>query len=71
MYNGNNLFPSDCAVQMVLDIFIFFYPLNDSLKSPNPVCIACKPKYKATFSTSNAKNLAYRYVVSCDFINNC
>ena len=50
---------------------MLYYPENDSQTTPNPVCIACKPKFKPTYSGQNAKSVDYSYVLSCDSIPNC
>lgn len=47
------------------------YQANDNSRNPNPVCIACKPKYKPTFSSANIKNQNFKYVLTCDPIENC
>lgn len=71
IYTENSYFPANCAVQMILNLFFYFYSPTDNQKTPNPACIACKPKYRPTLSSSFITNLTFKYIVSCDLIENC
>lgn len=44
---------------MVLDLKIS--PYSDTSQTPNPVCIACLPKFKATISNQIIGNTYYSY----------
>ena len=71
IYKDNVYFPTNCGIQLVLNLFYYFYQVSDTTKNPNPVCIACKPGYKPTLSSSNIKGLTYKYITVCELIENC
>ena len=35
------------------------------------MCIACKPGYKPVLSSSDAASVDYKYITSCELINEC
>lgn len=56
---------------MVLNLLYYYYTPSNANKTPNPICIACYPKYKPTFSTSNANSLNFKYINVCEIITHC
>ena len=69
--SNNAAFPSNCAVQLIVTNRPFQVYTLDLTLQPNPICMACKPKYSPTVSDLNISNLTYRYIRECKLITNC
>lgn len=68
---NSNSFPNSCAVQTILpELKLFVYTIELET-TPNPICVACLPKYRPSLSNVIAKGYDFKYIIACESISNC
>jgi hypothetical protein len=63
-------FVDNCAIQEMVKGLVQWLAYSSEIPHPNPVCIACKPGYKASLAPT-IKERSYVYISECKMIENC